>query len=228
MKFQIFILPLLSIVMAVQANAADEPGSGYKLVDKTNPDNELEFFGAPHIDIVKEVYRRADGGSPAFKIVLSSLADPSKKELLFAYDRAAEADLSPDGKWFVINDRPGRGECEPRLFKRQTGLKFTEVKKAKIQQKAMDFLFRYNNLSRDTRKQLSENTEYFVESTLWSDDSNSLLLRITKGQTGLPIWVSDWRCIYDLKTGKISTDLGVLNRGSISPGKYIVRNPNAR
>jgi len=111
---------------------ADEPGPHYKLVDQTKPDSELEFFGGPHIDIVKEVYRRTDEGSPTFKIVLSSLADPSKKELLFAYDRAAEADLSPDGKCFVINDRPGRGECDPRLFKQRTGLKFTEFKEANL------------------------------------------------------------------------------------------------
>jgi hypothetical protein len=201
---------------------AGEPGPDYKLVDQTKPDPDLEFFGGPHIDIVKEVYRRTDERSPIFKIVLSSLAKPSRKELLFAYDRAAEADLSPDGKWFVINDRPDRGQCEPRLFKQQTGLKFTEVREANIQQKAIDFFIRYNKFPESIRKHLIGESDCFVESTLWSDDSSSLLLRISKGQTGEPIWIYDWRCIYDLKTGECSTDLKILNRGSILPGKYLV------
>ncbi len=224
-RIQITVLLFIAIVGGLDDSYlcfAGEPGLHYKLVDETKPDNQFEFFGAPHIDIVKEVYRRTDEGSPAFKIVLSSLADPSKKELLFAYDRAADADLSPDGKWFVINDRPGRGECEPRLFKQQSGLKFTEVKEAKIQQKAIDFFIRCNKFAGHIRKRMFE--ESIVESTLWSDDSNSLLLRISKGQTGEPIWVNDWRCIYDLKTGKLSTDLNILNRGSILPGKYLVPN----
>jgi len=219
------ILLFIAVVGGLENSSpcfADEPGPHYKLVDETKPDNQFEFFGAPHIDIVKEVYQRTDEGSPAFKIVLSSLADPSKKELLFSYDRAAEANLSPDGKWFVINDCPGRGQCEPRLFKQQTGLKFTEVKEAKIQQKAIDFFIRHNKFPENIRKYMSE--ESIVESTLWSDDSNSLLLRISKGQTGGPIWIYDWRCIYDLKTGELSTDLNILNRGSIVSGKYLVPN----
>ncbi len=217
------VIALLSVVV-VASCFAEEPGPHYKLVDQTKPDNEIEFFGGPHIDIVKEVYRRTDEGSPAFKIVLSSLADPSKKELLFAYDRAAEADLSPDGKWFVINDRPGRGQCEPRLFKRHAGLKFTELKEARIQQKVVDFFIRSNKFPESIRKHLIGESDCFVESILWSDDSKSLLLRITKGQTGEPIWIYNWRCIYDLKTGELSTDLNILNRGSILPGKYLVPN----
>lgn len=202
---------------------AVEPGPGYKLVEQTKPDAQLEFFGGPHIDTVINVYSRPDAKAffrKSFKIVLSSLADPSKKELLFTYYRIANADLSPDGKWIIINDRPGRGECEPRLFKQQTGLKFTEVKEAKIQQKVIDFFIRSNKFTKSTRKYI-EQSDTFVEATLWSDDSNSLLLRFTKGQTGEPIWINNWRCIYDLKTGNISTDLKVLNRGAIQSGRYL-------
>ena len=156
----------------------------------------------------------------SFKIILSSLADPSRKELLFEYARSATATLSPNGKWIVVDDRPGVGQCEPRLFQHQKGLNFTEVKRAQIWEKAVRFFGNSNHYPASLRKRLLFG-EWIVESMLWSDDSRSLLLRLSKGRTGEPVWVYNWRCVYDLTTGKISTDLGVLNRGAILPGKYL-------
>jgi len=199
----------------------DEPGANYKLVSQDKPSEQAEFFDGRHIDIVVEVYERTNDGSPAGKIILSSLADPSKKELLFTYERAAAADLSPDGKWIVINDRPVRGECNPRLFKQEAGLKFTEVKDADIRTKAIEFFLSFNKSPKNIRDHMISEGDCFVESMFWSDDSNSLLLRLSKGQTGEPIWLYDWYCVYDLKTGKVSLDLKVLNRGAILPGKYL-------
>jgi hypothetical protein len=218
------VIKIVACLLLISASSclAVEPGPGYELVSRDEPDADLEFFGGPHIDIVKELYRRPDEDTPAFKIVLSSLADPSQKELLFAYDRAADANLSPDGKWFIVNDRSFRNNCDPRLFKQQKGLKFAEVKDARIPQKAINFFISYNKYPLSIRKHLSE---CIVESEVWSDNSKSLLLRISKGQTGEPLWVYNWRCIYDLTTGKISTDLKVLNRGAILPGKYLTPSP---
>ena len=213
------IVAYLLIVLA-SACVAGEPGPNYKLVNRNKPDSELEFFGGPHIDIVTELYRCMDGDTPAFKIVLSSLVHPSRKELLFAYDRIAEAELSPDGKWFIVNDRPGRGECEPRLFRQQKDLKFTEVKGAQIWEKAIRFFISSNKYPPSIGKHLLH-SEAIVESMLWSDDSRSLLLRIRMGRTGEPLWVYNWRCIYDVTSGRISTDLQVLNRGAILPGKHL-------
>lgn len=203
---------------------AAEPGAGYKLVEQTKPDEESEFFGGPHIDIVIEVYSRPDAEKSfgkSFKIVLSSLADPSKKELLLEYERGATATLSPNGKWIVVNDRPTRGHCEPRLFKQQEGLKFTEVESAKIREKAIDLFVQHNNSPPAIRKSMIGEGDCIVESLDWADDSNSLLLRVHKGKTGEPIWIWSWRCIYDLKTQKATLDLNILNRGSILSGKYL-------
>jgi hypothetical protein len=213
------ILPLFALWAA--SIFAGEPGPEYELVSQDKPDSEWEFFGGPHIDIVTEVYHRKDGESPAFKIVLSSLADPSQKELLFEYDRAAQAELSPDGKWFIVNDRPVRGECNPRLFKQKKGLKFGEVEDAGIRKKAINFFIGENKYPASMRGHLMPEGDCYVESVLWSDDSKSLLLRLSKGQTGEPLWVYNWRCVYDLKTGRVSTDLKVLNRGAVLPGKYL-------
>ena len=216
----------LLIIFAGSCFAA-EPGADYKLVERIKPDAQFEFFGAPHIDTVIEVYSRPDKEKffgKSFKIVLSSLADPLRKELLFEYDRIATATLSPNGKWIVINDRPYRGHCEPRLFKQQAGLKFAEVKGAKIHGKAVDLFIRHNKLSPAIRKSMTGEGDCIVESLDWADDSNSLLLRISKGRTGEPVWIWNWHCIYDLKTQKASLDLNILNRGSILPGKRLVRN----
>jgi len=205
---------------------ADEPGAGYKLVEQTKPDEQFEFFGGPHIDTVIEVYSRPDKEKffgKSFKIVLSSLADPSRKRLLFEYERAATATISPNGKWIVVNDCSGRGYCEPRLFKQQEGLKFIEVKGAKISEKAIDLFIQHNNLSPAIRKSMiGSEGECIVESLVWADDSNSMLLRVSMGRTGEPIWIWSWRCIYDLKTQKATLDLNILNRGSILPGMSLI------
>ncbi len=216
-KLHLFLLAIFTTVSCFAA----EPGPDYELVSKVEPDADAEFFGGPHIDIVTEVYRRRTDDSPAFKIVLSSLADPSRKELFFAYDRAATAELSPDGQWFIVNDRPFRGQCAPRLFKHQSGLKFAEVKTARIRARAIDFFVRYNKYPASIREHMIGEGDCIVESEIWGEDSKALLLRIAKGRTGEPIWIQSWRCVYDLKTGKLTTDLRTLNRDSISPGKYL-------
>ncbi len=122
--------------------------------------------------------------------------------MLFEYDREADANLSPNGKWIVINDRPFRGECNPRLFKQEAGLKFTEVKDANIRKKAIEFFLHYNKYPKQIGEHMLPEGACFVESMLWSDDSKSLLLRLSKGQTGEPLWINNWRCVYDLTTGR--------------------------
>ena len=229
-RFKRWVLPsamtkvaILLLCLFAGACLAAGPGPGYELVEQTKPAEQSEFFGWPHIDIVIEVYSKPDPEKffrKSFKIVLSSLADPSRKELLFEYDRDAVAILSPDGKWIVVNDRPGVGQCEPRLFHQQKGLKFTEVKSAQIWEKAIRFFSDSNHYPPRLRKHLLSG-DCIVESMLWSDDSRSLLLRLRKEQTGEPVWVHNWRCIYDLTNGTISTKLQVLNRGAILPGKYL-------
>ena len=220
------IIILFLCVFAGSCLAA-EPGPGYELVEQTKPDEEAEFFGGPHIDTMIEIYSKPDESKffrKTFKIVLSSLADPSHKELLFEYEREATATLSPDGKWIVVNDRPFRGECNPRLFKQETGLKFIEVKDADIRKKAIEFFLRYNKYLKRIGEHMLPAGACIVESVLWSDDSKSLLLLLSKGQTGEPLWINNWRCVYDLTNGQVSTDLHVLNRGAIQPGKYLAPN----
>lgn len=203
---------------------AAEPGRGYELVEQTKPDEQAEFSERLHIDTIIEVYSKPDESKffrKSFKIVLSSLADPSQKKLLFEYDREAVANLSPNGKWIVINDRPFRGECNPRLFKQKAGLKFVEVKDASIRKKAIEFFIRSNKYPKRIGEHMLPAGACIVESVLWADDSKSLLLRLSKGQTCEPLWINNWRCVYDLSTGQVSTDLKVLNRGAVQHGKYL-------
>ena len=108
------------------------------------------------------------------------------------------------------------------MFKQQEGLKFIEVRGAKISERAIDLFIQHNNLSPAIHKSMiGSEGECIVESLVWADDSSSMLLRISKGHTGEPIWIWSWRCIYDLKTQKATLDLNILNRGSTLPGKSL-------
>jgi len=209
---------ILLIGILASSCFASEPGPNYEIVEKINPDNHFESLGEPHHDIVQEIYQRSsdDAKGSGFKIVLSSLADPSKKELLFAFDRDARASFSPDGRWIVIDDRPVRGHCEPRLFKLKEGLKFVEVKEAMIRQRAIEFFVKENKLPPDVRKNMIPEGACIVSSLQWAQDSNSLMLRLSKERTGEPVWIWSWFCIFDLKEQRISLDLNILNRGAFT------------
>jgi hypothetical protein len=212
-----------SLALAVSASqgfAGTEPGSNYKLVDRILPDEDRVYFEHPPFGIVQEVYRNKGDGEPAYKIMLSAESDPSHKVLFFSYDRLAETLISPNEKWIVVNDRPGRGDCEPRLFERRHGLKFAEMKDADISSKAILYFLDYNKCSAKVREHMTEG-DCIVQALFWSDDSGALLLRIHMGRTGEPIWIWDWYCVYDLRTHKISMDLSLLNKGGIVPPKYL-------
>jgi hypothetical protein len=217
---------ILLLLLAVKSHA-EELVEGWTLESENKPSQEAEFLGGPHIDTVINVYSREDKDSSfgkKYKIVLSSLSNPNKKELLFKYERAATATLSPDGKWIVINDRPFRGECKPRLYKQESGLKYNEVTNPNIRSNAIKYFIECNKYPNKIRDHLLPEGKCFVESLWWSDDSKALLLRLSKGQTGEPIWIDDWYCVYKIEDGKVSQDLNILNGGGIRNGKYLVPN----
>jgi hypothetical protein len=194
---------------------AAEPGANYELVDQDKPDNTYEgLFDNQHKDLVIETYEKTDEDAegPEKKIVVSSLANPNQKELLFAFDRGAHAMPSPNEEWIVVNDRAIRGHCDPRLFHRVSGLKFAGVREAKVRERAIDFFVQQNKLPASIRENMIGEGDCFVEAYLWSDDSKSFLVRICKQRTGEPIWIGDWFCVYDIRSQKISLDLGALNR----------------
>ena len=119
---------------------------------------------------------------------------------------------SPNEEWIIINDRPIRGQCEPRLFHRVKGLKFAEVGEAKVRERAIDFFVQQNKLPASIRKSMIGEGDCFVEAYQWADDSNSFLVRMSKQRTNEPIWINDWYCIYDIRSQKVSLDLSALNR----------------
>src|SRR5205085_464565 len=115
-------------------------------VDERLPDNAYEgFFFRKHKELVIETYAKdGEGDGPAFKIMLSALSNRKEKEFLFSYDRTVSTLRSPNEEWIVINDRPLRGQCKPRLFRRVDGLRFQELKSAQIAEKVIGFFVRTN------------------------------------------------------------------------------------
>jgi hypothetical protein len=78
---------------------AAEPGANCKVVDEAKPDNTYEgLFDNQHRGLVIETHEKTDEDAegPSSKIIVSSLADPNQKELLFAFDREASAIPSPN------------------------------------------------------------------------------------------------------------------------------------
>ena len=129
------------------------------------------------------------------------------------YDRGAIPLLSPDGKRIVVNDRPVRGICNPRLFKSQGGVQFVEATDQKVRNGAIEYFASVEGMQ-DGVDELKE--DGFVEAQRWSSDSKSLLIRISKTYSSGSYFVNDWLCLYSLDDGEFGHDLQLLNSGAVT------------
>ncbi|MEO5359405.1 MAG: hypothetical protein H7843_03030 [Nitrospirota bacterium] len=144
-------------------------------------------------------------------IWLYSAKNPSKKLLLYSYERDADVLISPNEKWLVINYRYGSDVTDAILFKKAKGLKYDEKK--------------YLNtlawrLFRKMHKQyeIPEFGHNYTEAVLWSSDSKSVMVEIYGHDDLSPKALEPWFCIYDVTTGKMSLDFNrVFNRDTYHP-----------
>ncbi len=189
---------------------ADEPGPGYVLIERITHDFALTEAAR---DLVIEIYDAEPGiEAPLHKLILSSVKSPESKSLLLAYDRGAEALLSPHGTWIVVNDRPHRGSCSPRLFRQEAGTDVAEDQSQNVRQAAVQLLAETLELSPAIHTELLE--ECYVEAQRWAADSNSLLVRVSHTYSAASVQIDDWLCVYDLESGTCSLDLAKLNQGA--------------
>ncbi|MEO5359705.1 MAG: hypothetical protein H7843_04580 [Nitrospirota bacterium] len=162
-------------------------------------------------------------------IWLYSKNNPSKKALLFSYERDADVLISPDEKWLVINYRAGTTDTDALLYKNAKGLEY-EVSEL-LNDKAWD-------LFRKTHKQykIPDFGHSYAEAVRWSSDSKSILLYIYGHDDLSPKTLEPWFCVYDLTTGKMTLDFNrIFNRDTYHPnGKakgsklYKVKSGNER
>ncbi|MBF0554182.1 MAG: hypothetical protein HQK96_06425 [Nitrospirae bacterium] len=144
-------------------------------------------------------------------IWLYSRKNPSKKALLFSYERDADVLISSDEKWLVINYRVGTTDTDALLFKKVKDLEYEEIDY--LNDKAW-------NLFRKTHRKykIPQFGHSYVEAVLWSSDSKSVMLEIYGHDDLSPKRLEPWYCIYDLTAGKMTLDFDrVFNRDTYHP-----------
>jgi hypothetical protein len=139
------------------------------------------------------------------------LFEPSKPEVrqqLCTFSRDASVVFSPDEKWIALNDHYGSDRAKIRLFKRVAGLKYAELK-VDPANAAWALLHRRHRVPYP--KDLDH---YYAHVSEWSADSMAVLVSLS-GHTDANLAVGGWLCVFDLRTGKASLDLGRMNRGTV-------------
>ncbi|MBF0457737.1 MAG: hypothetical protein HQK99_07565 [Nitrospirae bacterium] len=181
--------------------------------DKALKNHLLKEYLSPEVNgdiIVRHYVDGYDGFSG--DIWLYSKKDPSKKTLLFSYERDADVIISPDEKWLIINYRAGTTDTDALLFQKVKGLEYKETKM--LNDMAWD-------LFRKTHKQyqIPQFGHSYAEAVLWSSDSKSVMIQIYGHDDDSLKALEPWYCIYDLTTGKMTLDFNVLNRDTYHPNR---------
>ncbi len=120
--------------------------------------------------------------------------------------------FSPDDRWIIVQDGTGSLGVSLRLFHREGEHTYEERDKENIDDKAELAALKTEN---PAATEVADHR--YAECLDWSTDSSCILVRISgKGFEGQTNNVQfHWLCVYDLTTGKISTDLGKLNKGGV-------------
>lgn len=187
-------------------------GAGYCYgKDKSHKNHLQQEDTSPNGNIIVRYYDDGDDICPRGDIWLYSKDHPSKKALLFSYERDADILISPDEKWIVINHRVGNNITELILFKKVKGLKYERI--AWIDVLAW-------NLFRKTHSQykIPEFFHNYTEAVRWSSDSKSVLIYIYGHDDETPKKLEPWYCVYDVTTDAMTLDFNrVFNRDAYHP-----------
>ncbi|MCG6552174.1 MAG: hypothetical protein L7F77_07590, partial [Candidatus Magnetominusculus sp. LBB02] len=182
----------LSIVIVfyvlLQLKGIDQCYGGKKL----HINHLLEEYSSPTGNIIVRKYISGYEVCPDGEIWLYSKKNPSKKELLFSYERDADALISPDEKWLVINNRAGNNVTDAGLYRQVKGLKYKFA--TSLNEYAWE-LFRKTH----KRYKIPDFFHNYVEAVLWSSDSKSVMITICGNDDISPMKLEPWYCIYDLK-----------------------------
>lgn len=142
------------------------------------------------------------------EIWLRLLDSSEKPSLLAKYGRNAEVVFSQDCSMIALNDNLGSNISEVRLFRRSGGLTYKSVPDD-IAAKAWNAIARIYNSGKPLRLRHD-----YINAIGWSSDSRAVLLRVW-GHTDLENHVDEWYCVYEVSTGRISSDLSVMNRNAV-------------
>jgi len=171
-----------------------------------------------------------DSPSGAIHYELRKAADDSKEIWLFPKDRKEEAvklcetpgwgnlvvHFSPDDYWIIVQDGGASLGVSLRLFRRQQGVRFQEIKEADIDGQAEKFALRERGLPQNPTLD-----HRYAAVLAWSADSKRILIRLSGsgGNEKRYIRLSEWTSVYELGSGKFSFDLKEMNRAALEYGR---------
>ena len=161
---------------------------------------------APECGLTAEHYFL--GPDQARQIWLRAKTDREHPVLLTRYDRDADLVFSPDCGMIAMNDNLGSDVSEVRLFTKVEGVVY-KADTANVTSLAWAALERVSGLTHPLRL-----GHTYVNAITWSDSSKAVLLRVW-GHTDERNQVSAWYCVYDRSTGRVSTNLSLMNRGAV-------------
>lgn len=166
---------------------------------------------SPGRDVIVEYFRnkRPPPGQPPHEIWLAPRNNDGERALLFRHNRGAEVIFSPDEKWLAVNDYERSDFAEVRLFRWVEGVKYEEVKEARISEKVWEFFAKQNNLTRPP-----ELHHRYVAAVRWASNSKAFLVSAW-GFGDIGQGLQDWFCIFNVGAMKPTLDLNVMNRGAL-------------
>src|SRR5438046_2491992 len=126
---------------------------------------------------------------------------------------ALEMHFSPDDHWLIVQDGGASLGVSLRLFRREKGVNFIEIKDADINGKAERVALKSNGLP---EKEILDHR--YVEVLGWSRDSKIVRVRIS-GHSGGRLRIAGWVGLYNVATGTFSVDLKEFDSHTVEKGK---------
>lgn len=168
---------------------ADQPTSG------KSPGGHLNYEVRPATD-GKEIWVYRDNETTRANKMCETLGGANLR--LF---------FSPDDRWIIVQDGSASLGVSLRLFHREGEHSYAERDKEDIGAKV-----EITALKQDGAEAKEVSDHRYAQVLGWSADSRYVLVRASgKGDDGTNYAQFNWIGVYDLDTGKVSTDLGKVN-----------------
>jgi hypothetical protein len=142
---------------------------------------------------------------------------PADKEadrvLLYKHARSVGVMFSPDEQWLIVNDFAGSNIAYPVLFKRGTGVNYSEIDRS-ISEKVWQLV------GKDYPIVLSDDFGHrYVQVIRWTRDSRSFLVKAFGHLDSATIdnTLDPWLCVFTLDGFRATLDLSLMNRGALHP-----------
>jgi hypothetical protein len=115
--------------------------------------------------------------------------------------------FSTDDHWLIVEDGGASLGVSLRLFRRDKGVNFTEIKKPDITEKAIELALR------DAKPAGAELLHAYLECVAWSSDSRRILVELTGNVSAAGQRLNiEWAAVYDVRSGTFSRNLAEFNR----------------